>query len=28
LQLVHKRAGNTLEAIGIGKEFLSWTPGA
>jgi hypothetical protein len=23
LQLVHKRAGNTLEAIGIGKEFLS-----
>jgi hypothetical protein len=26
LQLVHKRAGNTLEAIGIGKDFLSRTP--
>jgi hypothetical protein len=25
LQLVHKRVGNTLEAIGIGKDFLSWT---
>jgi hypothetical protein len=23
LQLVHKRAENTLEAIGIGKDFLS-----
>jgi hypothetical protein len=23
LQLVHKRAGNTLETIGIGKDFLS-----
>jgi hypothetical protein len=28
LQLVHKRAGNTLEAIGIGKDFLSRTPAA
>jgi hypothetical protein len=25
LQIVHKRAGNTLEAIGIGKDFLSRT---
>jgi hypothetical protein len=23
LQLVHERAGNTLEIIGIGKDFLS-----
>jgi hypothetical protein len=23
LQLVHERAGNTLEAVGIGKDFLS-----
>jgi hypothetical protein len=23
LQLVHKRTGNTLETIGIGKDFLS-----
>jgi hypothetical protein len=28
LKLVQKRAGNTLEAIGIGKEFLSRTPAA
>jgi hypothetical protein len=28
LQLVHERAGNTLEAIGIGKDFLSRTPAA
>jgi hypothetical protein len=28
LQLIHKRAGNTLEAIGIGKDFLSRTPSA
>jgi hypothetical protein len=26
LQLVQERAGNTLEAIGIGKDFLSRTP--
>jgi hypothetical protein len=26
LQLVHERAGNTLEAIGIGKDFLSRIP--
>jgi hypothetical protein len=26
LQLVHKRAGNSLEAIGVGKDFLSRTP--
>jgi hypothetical protein len=26
LQLVHKRAGITLETTGIGKEFLSRTP--
>jgi hypothetical protein len=25
LQLVHERAGNTLEIIGIGKDFLSRT---
>jgi hypothetical protein len=23
LKLLHERAGNTLEAIGIGKDFLS-----
>jgi hypothetical protein len=28
LQLVHKRARNTLETIGIGKDFLSRTPSA
>jgi hypothetical protein len=28
LQLVHERAGDTLEAIGIGKDFLSRTPAA
>jgi hypothetical protein len=28
LKLVQKRAGNTLEAIGIGKEFLNRTPAA
>jgi hypothetical protein len=28
LQLVHERAGDTLEAIGIGKDFLSRTPEA
>jgi hypothetical protein len=28
LQLVQKRAGNTLEAIGIGKNFNSRTPAA
>jgi hypothetical protein len=28
LQLVHKRAENTLEAITIGKNFLSTTPAA
>jgi mitochondrial fission protein ELM1 len=28
LQLIHERAGNTLEAIGIGKDFLSRTPAA
>jgi mitochondrial fission protein ELM1 len=27
-QLVQERAGNTLEAIGIGKDFLSRTPAA
>jgi hypothetical protein len=26
LHLVHKRAGNALETIGIGKDFLSRTP--
>jgi hypothetical protein len=26
LQLVNKRAGNTLETIGIGKDFLSRNP--
>jgi hypothetical protein len=28
LQLVCERAGNTLEAIGIGQDFLSRTPAA
>jgi len=28
LKLVQERAGNTLEAIGIGKEFLNRTPAA
>jgi hypothetical protein len=28
LQLVHEISGNTLEAIGIGKDFLSRTPEA
>jgi hypothetical protein len=28
LHLVHKRAGNTLETIGVGKDFLSRTPAA
>jgi hypothetical protein len=28
LKLVQKRAGNTLEAIGIGKNFLNRTPAA
>jgi hypothetical protein len=28
LQLVQERAGNTLEAIGAGKDFLSRTPAA
>jgi hypothetical protein len=28
LQLIHESAGNTLEAIGIGKDFLSRTPAA
>jgi hypothetical protein len=28
LQLVQERTGNILEAIGIGKEFLSRTPAA
>jgi hypothetical protein len=28
LQLVHKRAGNILETIGIGKDFFSGTPTA
>jgi hypothetical protein len=28
LKLVQKRAGNTLEAIGIGKDFLNKTPAA
>jgi hypothetical protein len=26
LKLVHKRAGNTLKTIGIGKDFLHITP--
>jgi hypothetical protein len=28
LKLVQKRAGNTLEVIGIGKDFLNRTPAA
>jgi hypothetical protein len=28
MQIVHGRSGNTLEAIGIGKHFLSRTPAA
>jgi hypothetical protein len=28
LQLVHERVGNTLETIGIGKDFLNRTPTA
>jgi hypothetical protein len=28
LQLVHERAGNTLDTIGTGKDFLSRTPTA
>jgi hypothetical protein len=28
LMLVQERAGNTLEAIGVGKDFLSRTPAA
>jgi mitochondrial fission protein ELM1 len=28
LQLVQERAGNTLEAVGLGKDFLSRTPAA
>jgi hypothetical protein len=28
LKIVQERAGNTLEAIGIGKDFLSRTPAA
>jgi hypothetical protein len=28
LQLIQKRAGNTLEVIGIDKDFLSRTPAA
>jgi hypothetical protein len=28
LRLVQERAGNTLEAIGIGKDFLNRTPAA
>jgi hypothetical protein len=28
LQLVQERAGNTLEVIGIGKDFLSTSPSA
>jgi hypothetical protein len=28
LLLVHKRAGNILETISIGKDFLSRTPAA
>jgi hypothetical protein len=28
LQLAHERAGNTLETIDIGKDFLSRTPSA
>jgi hypothetical protein len=28
LKLVQERTGNTLETIGIGKDFLSTTPAA
>jgi hypothetical protein len=28
LQFVQEKAGNTLEAIGIGKDFLNRTPAA
>jgi hypothetical protein len=28
LQLVHEKAGNTLETIGISKDFLSRAPSA
>jgi hypothetical protein len=28
LKLIKERAGNTLEAIGIGKDFLNRTPAA
>jgi mitochondrial fission protein ELM1 len=28
LQLIQERAGNTVEAMGIGKDFLSRTPAA
>jgi hypothetical protein len=28
LKLVQERAGNTLEVIGIGKDFLNRTPSA
>jgi hypothetical protein len=28
LQLIHERAKNTLETIGIGKDFLTRTPAA
>jgi hypothetical protein len=28
LQLVHERAGNTLETTGIGKDFLNKIPSA
>jgi hypothetical protein len=28
LKLVHEKGGNTLEAIGIGKDFLSRTKAA
>jgi hypothetical protein len=28
MKLVQERAGNTLEAISIGKDFLNRTPGA
>jgi hypothetical protein len=26
LKVVHERAGNTLETIGIGRDFLTTTP--
>jgi hypothetical protein len=28
LKLVWEKAGNTLEAVGIGKDFFNRTPGA